>query len=168
MKCEVESCEYNKNNTCDNIENLIISECGEGVYCSTYKQSIQSKREQYQILEYNDNNKYKKVIVFMPIHLRLSICWDAIKLDAQNYNTQDCLIVIDLTLSTGIKSSNRYLSLLSCGDIKEIYKTDNYSEDLLQYLKTKTCEHLRKNEELLENSILNSAHVKMIKKGIVI
>lgn len=170
MKCSVLSCEYNKNNTCSNIDNLEISDCGEGIICTTYKQSVSNKRSHYDLVTYEDNTFYDKVFVFIAkSYLGLSGSWEEIKKDIDKIEkSNNSLILIDLTLSNGTKASNRYIKLFENGKTDNLGDTYSYSPELIKYLKTKTCGYLKANETLLDRGILLKYQVKMIKKGIVI
>ncbi|HCL4480129.1 TPA: type II toxin-antitoxin system RnlB family antitoxin [Clostridium botulinum] len=170
MKCSVLSCEYNRNNSCSNIDNLEISNCEEAIICRTYKQSIRNKRNHYDLVIYKDNISYDKIFVFIAkSYLGLSDSWEEIKKDIENIEkSNNSLVLIDLTLSNGIKDSNRYLKLFEYGKTNNLGKPSNYDKELIKYLKAKTCKYLKSNENLINSSILFEHQIKMIKKGIVI
>ncbi len=170
MKCSVISCEYKRNNSCSNIDNLKISDAGEGIICSTYKQSIKDKISHYDLAIYKDNISYDKIFVFIAkSYLGLSGSWEEIKKDIENIEkSNDSLVLIDLTLSNGIKASNRYLKLFEYGKTNNLGELSNYDKELIKYLKVKTCEYLKSNKHLLNSCILFEHQIKMIKKGIVL
>lgn len=162
MKCDVSSCKFNKDNACSNMDNLEIIDTAEGVICGTYEESIESKRSSYELVIHSDEY-YGKVLLFHTKTIYGISNLDEINKDIDNYKTNGSdIVIIDLTLSVGTKGENRYV-MFNKGKWENVK-----GKELLKYLKSKTCEYLRKNENLLDYSILASTQIKMIKKGIVI
>jgi hypothetical protein len=163
MKCDVSNCKFNKNNTCSNIDNLEIMDTGEGIICGTYEESIESKRSSYELIIHSDGH-YGRVLMFHTKTIYGISNLEEINKDIDNYCKADDsnMVIIDLTLRVGTKGENRYVTFNKD-------KWENIEDkELLKYLKSKTCEYLRENENLLNYSILASTQIKMIKKGIVI
>lgn len=82
-------------------------------------------------------------------------------------------VIIDLTTVNGVTASNRYVKLdYNYGDLDlqsdRIVKEDDYKKEFITMLKYKSCEYLRNNEKVLENSMLPNAHKFLIKSGKVI
>ena len=82
-------------------------------------------------------------------------------------------VIIDLTVVNGVTASNRYIKLnYIYGDLNlqsdKIIQEGEYKKEFITMLKYKSCEYLRNNEKVLENSMLPNAHKFIIKSGKVI
>jgi hypothetical protein len=84
-------------------------------------------------------------------------------------------IIVDLTAVNGVTASNRYIKIAYDDyyyrlDLQsdKIIQEDDYKKEFITMLKYKSCEYLKSNEKVLENSMLPNAQKFIIKSGKVI
>lgn len=166
MKCNVLNCEYN-NGQCTRLDEVIIGENGEGLYCNLYEEKESIKKSRFKLIE--TKFKDEDLLIVMSLSYRgLSILKkEILKEITKLYGTKYKRIIFDNTCSYGIKSEYRY-HFLEITESNIVRPTIIVDEILLRTLKTITCDVLNKNSNIMENSILTSTQTKMILKGIVI
>lgn len=167
MKCAVIGCEYNKNDTCSNLDNLEIMETGEGITCDTYKQSKEDKLTMFSTLGFNSNLYGDIIIIIANTYLGVSSCWTEINEYINSLSKRPEHIIVDSTLSNGIKDTSRYIELFKDDKIELVTMEQGYDKVFIKLLKTKTCTFLQ-HSNLLHCGIVSENQVKMIQKGIII
>lgn len=170
MKCEVYNCKFNDSKTCTNLDEVIIAEGLEGLYCVAYKEKdsvIKSKFHinKESISDYTNNDilviskSYEDVLAYM----------DTILKECENkFGYYPTYIYIDSTLSNGVKNSGRFAKIKLAKENKD-WKYDRITNGKeYENLKRISALFFNTNPKLLDNSVLTSVQKKMLTKGIII
>lgn len=171
IKCNVNQCEYNKNNKCtkDNIEIDLSCDEYEYAYCSNYKESRDFIRRNYGIQQLN-NQKYNCIVFsknYMGVQDYLKEIAEDIKNMIDTEEIDEVSIVIDNLLHSG-NNSNRYFEFLWDYKFNKMIEINIINVSKHDELRKNSIKYYTKHMELVENSILNSSQKALIKKGIII
>ena len=168
VKCNIEKCKYNKNNSCnkDFIE-IGDSSNSEDNYstCNSYEENTKYIKTQYHIEKLPKNNFNADYLIIINNcntgQEYISHIMNDLPKDKKVIN-----IIFDHLLHNG-NNSDRYI--LVNWNIKNTYssadKIDVPKKDIVREI---SCNYFKTRPELIENSILGSVQKKMILKGIVI
>lgn len=166
MKCNVFSCEYN-NGECNRLDEVILSESSEGLYCNLYDEKQIIKASRFKLIETKFKNEDKLVVMSLSYKGLSGLTKEILKEVYHLYDLKYKSLIFDCTCFLGTKDEYRYHLLEIVGD--NLVKPSVIADDvLLKELKSLTCKEFIENPQILENSILTSTQKKMIQKGIVI
>ena len=166
MKCNISSCEYN-NGECTRLDEVILTECGEGLYCNLYDEKQTIKASRFKLIETKFKNEDILVVMSLSYKGLSGLTKEILKEVNNLYGSKYKTLIFDCTCFLGTKDEYRYhlLEIVSDNFVRPSVIMD---EVLLRELKTLTCKELNANPNIMESSILTSLQKKMILKGVVI
>lgn len=173
VKCNINQCEFNKDNSCINKEieiNLICDEY-EQATCSNYNESKESIRSNYHIQKLNIDETGYGYIIFSRDYYGAYSYIGSIAEDIKELEGNDCnvKIIFDNLLHNG-NSENRFIEM----HYDNMFNPYNASAIKFTELKKShpirkiSMEYYKSNPKLLECGTINSVQKKMILKGMVI